>query len=79
MHGLCVVREVLCAGLLGLLSGGWRWRRWMSSGGWTCAGSHEKVDQRLRTHGITGGPGWLIDMLALTRRRLPLVAPAAAQ
>jgi hypothetical protein len=24
----------------------------------------------LRAHDITGGPGWLIDMLALTRMRL---------
>jgi hypothetical protein len=29
-----------------------------------------EVDALLRGHDITGGPGWLIDMLALTRRRL---------
>ena len=28
----------------------------------------------LRAHDITGGPGWLIDMLALTRMRLPHAA-----
>ena len=31
---------------------------------------HYEVDALLRGHDITGGPGWLIDMLALTRRRL---------
>ena len=29
-----------------------------------------EVNALLRGHDITGGPGWLIDMLALTRRRL---------
>jgi hypothetical protein len=28
------------------------------------------LDALLRNRGITGGPGWLIDMLALTRRRI---------
>ncbi|GAA2530925.1 hypothetical protein [Winogradskya humida] len=31
---------------------------------------HREVDALLRARDITGGPGWLIDMLALTRRRL---------
>jgi hypothetical protein len=31
---------------------------------------HHEVDTLLRSRDITGGPGWLIDMLALTRRRL---------
>jgi hypothetical protein len=31
---------------------------------------HHEVDSLLRARDITGGPGWLIDMLALTRRRL---------
>jgi hypothetical protein len=29
-----------------------------------------EVDDILHVHGITGGPGWLIDMLALSRLRL---------
>lgn len=29
-----------------------------------------EVDNVLHAHGITGGPGWLIDMLALSRLRL---------
>ena len=29
-----------------------------------------KLDALLHARDITGGPGWLIDMLALTRRRL---------
>jgi hypothetical protein len=35
-----------------------------------------EVDNVLHVHGITGGPGWLIDMLALSRLRLqnPAVA-----
>lgn len=32
--------------------------------------THHKVVILLRTRGITGGPGWLIDMLGLTRLRL---------
>ncbi|MDG4768635.1 hypothetical protein O7632_31785 [Solwaraspora sp. WMMD406] len=32
--------------------------------------THHEVDILLRARGITGGPGWLIDMLALTRLRL---------
>lgn len=32
--------------------------------------SHRKVDALLRARGITGGLGWLIDMLALTRLSL---------
>jgi len=31
---------------------------------------HREIDDLLRARSITGGPGWLIDMLALTRRRL---------
>jgi hypothetical protein len=31
---------------------------------------HHELDTLLRDYGITGGPGWLIDMLALTRYRL---------
>ena len=31
---------------------------------------HHDLDTLLRTRGITGGPGWLIDMLALTRHHL---------
>jgi hypothetical protein len=30
---------------------------------------HREVDALLLARNITGGPGWLIDMLALTRRR----------
>ncbi|MDX5461925.1 MULTISPECIES: hypothetical protein [Micromonospora] len=32
--------------------------------------THHEVDALLRARGITGGPGWLIDMLGLTRLRL---------
>jgi hypothetical protein len=32
--------------------------------------SHRELDAILLARDITGGPGWLIDMLALTRRRL---------
>jgi hypothetical protein len=31
---------------------------------------HGELDTFLRSRDITGGPGWLIDMLALTRLRL---------
>jgi hypothetical protein len=31
---------------------------------------HHEVDGLLQARHITGGPGWLIDMLALTRQRL---------
>jgi hypothetical protein len=31
---------------------------------------HREVDALLQGRRITGGPGWLIDMLALTRQRL---------
>ncbi|MEV0431559.1 hypothetical protein [Micromonospora sp. NPDC050495] len=34
------------------------------------AATHHEVDTLLRARGITGGPGWLIDMLGLTRLRL---------
>ena len=34
---------------------------------------HE-LDKVLLSRDITGGPGWLIDMLALTRMRLPNAA-----
>jgi hypothetical protein len=30
---------------------------------------HREIDALLRAHGVSGGPGWLIDMLALTRLR----------
>jgi hypothetical protein len=33
--------------------------------------TRDQVDTVLQAHGITGGPGWLIDMLGLTRQRLP--------
>ncbi|MFC4066798.1 hypothetical protein [Actinoplanes subglobosus] len=33
-----------------------------------------QVDAFLQARNITGGPGWLIDMLALTRQRLELPA-----
>jgi hypothetical protein len=32
--------------------------------------TRDQIDTVLQNHGITGGPGWLIDMLALTRHRL---------
>jgi hypothetical protein len=32
--------------------------------------SRDEADLLLQAHGITGGPGWLIDMLALTRIQL---------
>jgi hypothetical protein len=32
--------------------------------------THAELDAILREHGITGGPGWLIDMLGLTRLHL---------
>ncbi|MFE9958913.1 hypothetical protein [Micromonospora sp. NPDC005299] len=35
---------------------------------------HRELDAVLRVHGVTGGPGWLIDMLALTRLRLQTAA-----
>ncbi|BCY10910.1 hypothetical protein [Actinoplanes sp. L3-i22] len=31
---------------------------------------HHDLDDLLQARHITGGPGWLIDMLALTRQRL---------
>lgn len=31
---------------------------------------HRELDTLLRGHGITGGPGWLIDMLGFTRLHL---------
>ncbi|WP_245674369.1 hypothetical protein [Actinoplanes rectilineatus] len=31
---------------------------------------HHDLDDLLQARNITGGPGWLIDMLALTRQRL---------
>lgn len=37
--------------------------------------THEEIDQRIRAHGFTGGPGWLVSMLAFTRHRLHLVTP----
>jgi hypothetical protein len=38
---------------------------------------HREVDALLQAKGITGGPGWLIDMLALTRQRLETPAEPA--
>ena len=35
---------------------------------------HHEVDALVQAKDITGGPGWLIDMLALTRRRLEIPA-----
>lgn len=32
--------------------------------------THAELDKVLRRHHITGGPGWLIDMLGLTLHRL---------
>ena len=32
--------------------------------------AHHDLDALLQTRHITGGPGWLIDMLGLTRQRL---------
>ena len=32
--------------------------------------TRDEIDRLLRQRGITGGPGWLIDMLGLTRLRL---------
>ncbi|MEV0133037.1 hypothetical protein AB0H83_31810 [Dactylosporangium sp. NPDC050688] len=32
--------------------------------------ARSEVDARLRERDITGGPGWLIDMLGLTHQRL---------
>jgi hypothetical protein len=32
--------------------------------------THAELDTVLRRHHITGGPGWLIDMLSLTLHRL---------
>jgi hypothetical protein len=36
----------------------------------TNAAARDEVDRLLLTRGSNGGPGWLIDMLALTRLRL---------
>ena len=36
----------------------------------TSSATRNEVDTLLLAHDITGGPGWLIDMLALTRLRL---------
>ena len=38
----------------------------------------DELDQLLRAHGITGGPGWLIDMLGLMRVRLNADGPRPA-
>lgn len=35
---------------------------------------HRELDAVLPVHGVTGGPGWLIDMLALPRLRLQTAA-----
>lgn len=32
--------------------------------------TRDELNAYLHTRGIAGGPGWLIDMLGLTRRRL---------
>ena len=40
---------------------------------------HREVDAHLQARRITGGPGWLIDMLALTRQRLePTAEPGGS-
>jgi hypothetical protein len=36
----------------------------------TSSTTRDEVDVLLRARGVTGGPGWLIDMLSLTRLRL---------
>ncbi|AGL17557.1 hypothetical protein [Actinoplanes sp. N902-109] len=36
----------------------------------TGSATRDEVDALMRERGITGGPGWLIDMLGLTRARL---------
>jgi hypothetical protein len=36
----------------------------------TSPATRSEVDLILLDHGITGGPGWLIDMLGLTRQHL---------
>ena len=36
----------------------------------TSPATRDEVDRFLRAHGVTGGPGWLIDMLGLTRLHL---------
>ncbi len=36
----------------------------------TSQAARRELDALLRARDITGGPGWLVDMLALTRRRL---------
>jgi hypothetical protein len=33
----------------------------------TSPATRGELDTVLRAHGVTGGPGWLIDMLSLTR------------
>jgi hypothetical protein len=40
---------------------------------------HREVDALLQGRRITGGPGWLIDMLALTRQRLETPVDPADQ
>lgn len=40
--------------------------------------THTDLDTVLRAHHITGGPGWLIDMLGLTLHRLQHEHPAPA-
>lgn len=41
--------------------------------------THHEVDILLRTHGVTGGRGWLIDMLGLTRLRLQNPTPTTSR
>lgn len=42
--------------------------------------ARSQIDAVLQNNGITGGPGWLIDMLALTRQRLlPPSQPGSAR
>jgi hypothetical protein len=43
----------------------------------TNSATHRELDALLRSRDITGGPGWLIDMLALTRTRLESTANTA--
>jgi hypothetical protein len=40
----------------------------------TSPAARHELDTLLRAHHITGGPGWLIDMLALTRSRMEHLA-----
>jgi hypothetical protein len=43
--------------------------------GRTNTATRSELDRLLHEHGITAGPGWMIDMLALTRLRLQAPTP----